>query len=478
MLFDVKNNIKYIGLIFGLILMTYAFTVNNISLWAAIAFFPLFGAVLVYSIDNPVVVFYIVFMINYLIMWLTRYITIPFTSVLMDTILLVTLLFTLMNKVYKKKLNIFILNNTLVWGTLLWAIFCVLTLVNPSSIFAAWLGSKNLIYNPFLVAVITLFSLDNLKHLKGLVFIFSLLSLLAFLKAFMQKFYGFDAFERIWLESGAKTTHIIYSGIRYFSIFTDAGNMGSNMGFSSFFFFVCASSFKDSRLKIWYLLISLTSFYCMMISGTRGAIIVPIGAFAAYAVLSKNFKVLILSIFILGFFYVFFAFTNIGQSNATIRRMRTAFRPTEDASFNVRIRNQKILANYLRYKPLGEGIGLSGGENIKYSRRFTTMIPYDSWLVKIWVETGVIGISIYISILFIVFLKCSYIIMCKIKNKEYRGLCIAIVGGNFGLLLSSYANPFFGQYPTHYVFYIGLAIVMGYKYLDDSVENQLGIDKG
>ena len=40
-----------------------------------------------------------------------------------------------------------------------------------------------------------------------------------------------------------------------------------------------------------------------------------------------------------------------------IRRMRTAFKPTEDASFNVRIENQKIIAHYLKKHPMGAGIG-------------------------------------------------------------------------------------------------------------------------
>ena len=48
------------------------------------------------------------------------------------------------------------------------------------------------------------------------------------------------------------------------------------------------------------------------------------------------------------FFYVFFAHTYIGESNTSIRRMRTAFRPTEDASYIVRKENQKRLAEYLK----------------------------------------------------------------------------------------------------------------------------------
>mgnify|MGYP006910459374 FL=1 len=52
----------------------------------------------------------------------------------------------------------------------------------------------------------------------------------------------------------------------------------------------------------------------------------------------------------------------------------------------------------MKYKPFGEGLGLSGdraGERI--SKRFTTSIPTDSWYVKIWVETGAVGLTLYLA---------------------------------------------------------------------------------
>ena len=49
----------------------------------------------------------------------------------------------------------------------------------------------------------------------------------------MQKFIGFDRGEQLWLNRGGALTHLIGSGTRYFSFFTDAGNFGSNMGCTS-----------------------------------------------------------------------------------------------------------------------------------------------------------------------------------------------------------------------------------------------------
>ena len=67
-----------------------------------------------------------------------------------------------------------------------------------------------------------------------------------------------------------------------------------------------------------------------------------------------------------------------------IRRMRTAFKPTEDASFNVRIENQKIIAQYLKKHPMGAGIGghitTPRWENDQY---IDYRIPPDSFYPKI-----------------------------------------------------------------------------------------------
>ena len=87
---------------------------------------------------------------------------------------------------------------------------------------------------------------------------------------------------------------------------------------------------------------ALAGFFGMLISGTRGAIAVPALGGIMLLILKKNLKVLILGA-ILGIgVYIFFAHTTIGQGNAEIRRMRTAFDPNEP-SLMVRLENQKKL---------------------------------------------------------------------------------------------------------------------------------------
>ena len=170
------------------------------------------------------------------------------------------------------------------------------------------------------------------------------------------------------------------------------------------------------------------------------------------------------------FIYIFFAFTTIGESNSSIRRMRTAFNPTKDASYIVRKENQKKLATYLKYKPFGEGLGLSGdGLGVKISTRFTTSIPTDSWYVKIWVETGIVGLILYLSMIFFTIGWGGWIIATQIKDLELKGLLSGLLCGIFGMFINAYANSFWGQFPTMIIAFMGLTFVLNGPYFDKEI---------
>jgi len=104
---------------------------------------------------------------------------------------------------------------------------------------------------------------------------------------------------------------------------------------------------KGWKNKIFFWTVSILSLWGMMLSGTRGAMIVPALGGITYVILSKRTKVIIMGGITLVFLYFFFAYTYIGDSNYTIARMRTAFHPENDASYQVRLKNRLILKTYL-----------------------------------------------------------------------------------------------------------------------------------
>ncbi|MEG2066395.1 MAG: O-antigen ligase family protein [Tannerellaceae bacterium] len=419
----------------------------------------------------PLILFLLTFTINYYLMGLTRYANLSGISFLMDSLMAATLVIILIHTALFKNIEWKFGLNALTIGSFVWMIYCLAEIGNPTGMLEAWILSRGLIFNGFLISLIVSLVCVRYQTVKQIVFLLSIFTMTAVLKAIMQKYWGFDSGEQQWLNEGSNaSTHLLATGTRYFSFFTDAGNFGSNMGCAGVLFAIAASAVKQKSLKIYYGLVALAGFYAMFLSGTRGAIIVPIGGFALYLVLSKNIKTMMAGGLVLLFIYIFFAFTSIGQNNQQIRRMRTAFNPSADGSFNVRRENQKLLGEYLKNRPLGEGIGLSGVENQKMSHRFTTSIPHDSWYVKIWVETGIVGVTLYLSFLAIVIMRSAYLIMFRIRDLELKGLLSGMLCGITGMLLSAYGNAFWGQFPTYIIAFTGLSLVLKGEYFDRKIK--------
>lgn len=456
-------------MLLGLGGITTSLLSNNMLLLGGIICIPLLLIICYQILCNPLNLFLITFIINYYIMGLTRYVSLNGISYLMDILMVSILILIIIHSALLKNIQWKYSINTLTIGSLIWMIYCFGEITNPSGMLQAWIASRGLIFNGFIISLVISLLCIPYKTLKIIVFMLSVFALTAFIKAAMQKFIGFDRGEQLWLNRGGALTHLIGSGTRYFSFFTDAGNFGSNMGCTGVIFTIIACYIKSKPLRIYYGIVAAASLYAMFLSGTRGAIIVPLGGLALLIVLSKNIKIMTVGCFNLLLIYVFFAYTMIGQSNQQIRRMRTAFNPTEDASFNVRKMNKERLATHLKNKPFGEGIGLSGVENQKISNRFTTSIPHDSWYVKIWVETGIVGVTLYLGFLFITIAHGAWIIMFRIKNQELKGILSGLLCGITGMLLSAYGNAFWGQYPTSIIAFTGLALVLKGEYFDNEM---------
>src|SRR5665648_1298568 len=77
-------------------------------------------------------------------------------------------------------------------------------------------------------------------------------------------------------------THMLFGKLRVFSFYTDAGQFGAAQGQAAVVFGILALNVKNLKLKLFYTLVALAGIYGMMVSGTRGAIAVPIMGFALY----------------------------------------------------------------------------------------------------------------------------------------------------------------------------------------------------
>ena len=238
------------------------------------------------------------------------------------------------------------------------------------------------------------------------------------------------------------------------------------MGMFTVVFGIITIISKQNITRIFCLGACILAGIGLMMSGTRGAMIVPFGGLLLYVLLSKSMKAII-SCSIFGvLIFSFFYFTDIGDGNVFIRRMRTAFRPGEDASFNVRLENQKRFAYYLADKPFGVGIGGRIVDTKGLMELNEDFIPTDSYYVGVWVEGGIVGLCLYITLQALILLRCCYLLMFRIKNDQLRKILAALLCGVFGIWLNGYVGRSMGFQPSSFIIAVFLSFVLNGVYMD------------
>ena len=364
--------------------------------------------------------------------------------------------------------------NTMLFAIFLWCGFLTLEVLNDTCglgiNFAAWFTSFRLM-GLHLVWITLVFSI-YISSPKILINYFRLWALLSLFSAFWtwkQKNIGFTDIEFAWLYYGpGQVTHILNGGtlIRYFSTFSDAASYGCNSAASAVTFLIVAITSKIKLEKIFFLIVSLCVIWGMFQSGTRTSIFSLAAGFIVFVFLSKSFKIAIpFSIFFVSFMAMLM-FTNIGNSNQQIRRMRSAF-DKKDASANVRDINKAAIKKYLRDAPWGLGIANTQA-NIPANNKYRKLsdIPPDSEYVYIWVHTGIIGLIVFVFCIATMFIGACWTVMFKLKSQSLIGIGGGLCSAFVAIQLGGYANQVLMQFPNGLTFYGGLTIVYILPYLE------------
>jgi hypothetical protein len=350
----------------------------------------------------------------------------------------------------------------------IWLGYSIMEFFNPQAQnHAAWFAAMRGIslYMMLIIPLVLLF-IDNVKKLDTFFTIWGVFSILASLKGIVQIVAGPDPWEQQWLSTSAGQTHIIWGQLRAFSFMSDAGQFGANQAYTAVVAMIVAIAEKGRGRKLFFLLVTGFGLLGMALSGTRGAVVVPLAGFAYFLILRKSGAVMISGMMLLLLVFVFFKYTHIGQGNTFVRRMRTAFNP-DDPSLQVRIENQKKLRVYLATRPFGGGIGLAGVKAKAYlPDAFLSNIATDSWYVMIWAEQGIVGLALHLFILFYIIIKGSVKIMFRIRDPILKLKMAALASGMMGVMVSSYGNAVLGTMPTSLLIYSSMALLLNSEKLD------------
>jgi len=371
----------------------------------------------------------------------------------LDAILSLTLVSVFLNG---KRMAWSRLKNPVFYLLILWLTYTLLEYYNPDApARQAWFYHiRSFSVNWFFLAIIVFVAPITRSDIHTLIRLWVGWSVLAAFWAFKQQYIGLAAAEQRWLAEGAERTHILWGQLRSFSFYSDAGQFGSEMAGVTL---ICLIFFFESKRwlnKTGYLILSLILFWGFAVSGTRSALFGLLAGYPAYLFLMRQLKPILRGIAVATPVLLVLVFTNFGDSIYQIYRIRTALRPTKDASFIVRLENQAKLRAYLKDLPFGAGIGSSSGAGQRFSpNHFASQIPTDSWYVQIWIETGRVGLSLYLFVLAGIILTGVYKVW-QIRDDRLRIIMIALLAEFIGIALVSYSNPILGQFPTSTMLFI------------------------
>src|SRR5690606_6841191 len=271
----------------------------------------------------------------------------------LGTLIEVLLILTLLSIWYNvKKYDLRDLKNELCYFSLLWFLLSVAEVINPAGAsIMGWLQEiRSAAFQPLTITIIGLLLINTKKKAINVVKLMIISSVVASLYGMRQHFFGLTVGEQEFLDSGAAVTHMLFGKLRVFSFYTDAGQFGASQAQFAILCIIFALGQPKISKKILYGIYAGLSTFGMLISGTWGALFAFLaGAFIAVLATQKTKLILVglLSVILL---ISFLKFTNIGNGNYNIMRMRSALN-TEDASLNVRFNTQKVLKDYMKSYP-------------------------------------------------------------------------------------------------------------------------------
>ncbi|WP_316736883.1 O-antigen ligase family protein [Pedobacter aquatilis] len=366
-----------------------------------------------------------------------------------------------------------LLNNDVVYLFLLWFVISLVEVANPAGAnVIGWLKEiRSAAEYPLLIVMVCLLIFDKNEQLDRFIFIVLLFSTIAALNGVRQLHIGLSPGDRRFLAAGADVTHMLWGRLRVFSFYSEAGQFGASQAHIGLFALILALGPVKMKTKIILLCCSGLMIYGMLISGTRGAFFALLpGAFFAI-ILSKKFKVLMVGGAVAVLFLCFLKFTSIGSGNYSIYRFRSALDPN-DPSLIVRMNSQRILREYMSSLPFGGGLGVTGANGMEYNPdKFLSKVQPDSYWVKVWIMYGIVGFTIWISIMTFLLGKCCAIVW-RIRDEGLKIKAIALASGFAGILMCSYGNEVINTMPSTIIVYASIAFIYLMPKLDQELQDK------
>lgn len=350
-------------------------------------------------------------------------------------------------------------SNPISYFMIAWLMFNLMEVVNPAAASKlAWVYTVRTIAFIMLMYFVFVFQIRTKQFIKLLFKIWLFMELIAAISAFQQENFGFFPFEQHWLTADPLRVSLlfIYGHMRKFGIFSDPVVFAYNMIISSLLCLGLMFSTISTNKKIILGFLMAFFLWVMLYSGTRAAFVLIPAALIMLAILKFNRR-LIIGVTVVG--VILAVLIKIPTSNGSLVRFQSAFRPSKDASFNVRAENQHRIKPYILSHPIGGGLGSVGVWGVRFApNSYLAKFPPDSGYVRVAVEMGYLGLLLFCTLNFVILyyaIKYYYLI----HDPDLQAYCLAMILVIFAIDIGNYPQQAIVQYPTNILFYLAMAIV-------------------
>ena len=465
-----------VSLLFLLFLLSiYQFISAGFNAFAIVCLSPILVILTIAVFRYKTLAFWALICINYLIQWKSlpapEGIPVSLYNEMLEIILIAFAIIDAQEARFERTANL------MLYSLIIWCGFCTLEVLNDTCGIGIDVGgwytvARMMAFQLIYTFIVFSIYISNPQILIKYLYVWGALALFASFWVWKQQKFGFTNAENAFIQGRGRSTHILQGGtlIRYFSIYSDAANFGIGIASTAVAFIIFGITAKIRKYKFFFLTVGVACTWAMFPSGTRTAIAALMAGFMAYIFLSKSIKIAVPFSVIFALFVCMLAFTNIGNGNQSIRRMRSAFNKN-DASANQRSINQEAMKKYMKEAPWGIGlnIGNVGRQHVPANNKYAFMatVPPDSEYVFIWIHTGIIGITVFLICTVIMLMGACWIVFFTLKSSSLRGigagLCCAFVSQQLG----GYGNQVLMQFPNGLVFYGGLSTVYILPYIEN-----------
>jgi putative inorganic carbon (hco3(-)) transporter len=360
---------------------------------------------------------------------------------------------------------------------LLWMAYCFFQIANPwAESRLAWVYTIRGMAGIMVIYFIVLSAANKTSFINKVLFIWIVLAFFGAIYGLIQEFSGLSSFDLAWVKADEFRFKLFYNWgkFRVFGYFTDPTVFGVLMAYTGLFCLSLCFSPIAIFYRIALLIMAFTMLMAMIFSGTRTAFAcVPVGV-AFFALLTFQRHILIATgvMLVLGAGIIFGPVNSLGPiSTNSLNRIRSAFNPTDDPSYNVRARNQAYIQPYIQRHPIGGGLGSTGVWGARFSPNSElAKFPPDSGFVRVAVEMGWFGLLLYCA-LFFVLLKAGITNYFHTKNPLLRSYLASITTVLFTLTVANFPQQSVNIYPTVLIFYICIALVVKIKEIDSTLHH-------